>query len=739
MVLAVICATSAVAQQDVFDLSGAIGRSFDEIALLPTRLTSFNQHDDAARATYTCCKPWQEKQIEQALRANAAFLMSHPTSDYADDTLMHTARVNSVKKDFRAELSAYLQLVNRYPHSDMADDACWGLARMYRADHDHVAAINALNKLITTWPKSTWADDAHLAIAHEFREVDDEAGYLQALEGMVRKHPRADCCARGLSDLANKYREVENYAAAIAACEDLIARYPYSDYLDDALFCIGESLRHSGDPHGALEAYRELIEGLPGSSLTNRAMREANTLAKNLRGAGRDAPGMYNTEAEDAGKAAQEMFDYARHLQNYRQFTSAAQLYRQFVRTFPGSDYFDDAIFNIGVCYQQMNILFEDINKAEGPEDLYRLQDRFADAIGKRTSIPGGQHLSAVKDAASAFAEVVNNLIGSSLRDDALYEIAKTYEDSELEEDMVYTYAQLVAGFPGSEYEMEALYEVLKYFSNPANYENAAAMYPLLSSAFPNIFPEGLASAKLEFLTLMRAYYSHVSFAWFEYHEHHIPYRVTCADLGPDAAFYLAAINMSRGEWKLARKQLEPLLALRTNDFCAPAMFLLAQCCEREGNEKRAGELYRAVAAQYPDSGLADDAQLAIARLGEEAPAEYVRAVRESLDYSPGNVDCYVGDRIVIFAPYTVSAKMRQYNMPNIWEQSQVLLEEWTGQKAPDRIVICIDAGCRSADGNPMLLPGCKIADPPKWSLGFESLARQTIRRVAGDCLGEDA
>ncbi|MGC9320274.1 MAG: tetratricopeptide repeat protein, partial [Armatimonadota bacterium] len=350
-----------------------------------------------------------------------------------------------------------------------------------------------------------------------------------------------------------------------------------------------------------------------------------------------------------------------------------------------------------------------------------------------------GQHLTAVSDAASAFAEVVNNLIGSELRDDALYEIAKTYEDSERTEDMVYTYLQLVTHFPGSEHHMEALYEVLKYFHEVDNFEIAALMYPELSAAYPSLFPEGLTASENEFLTVMRAYFSHVDFAWFEYHHHHIPYRVTCADLGPDAAVTLAALNMARGNYRQARKQLEPVLQLRTNDLCGPATFLLAQCCEREGKRARAEELYSTVASDFPESGLADDAKLALSRLGEPPPDRYVQLVKSNLDYSLGNVDCYYGDQIVVFAPYTVTVKMRQYNMPNIWEQSQVLLEDWTGTEAPDRIVVCVDQGCRSREGNPILLPGCRIGDPPKWSLGFESLARQMIRRVAGERLAGGA
>lgn len=739
LLLVTICTFTAVAEESVFDIRGALGRSFDEITLLPTRLTAYNQHDDAARATYTCCKPWQEEEIELALRANAAFLLAHPTSDFASNTLMHTARVNNVKGDFRAEITAYYQLLTYYPDSDMADDACWGLASMFLKDKDYPAAIDTLNTLIFTWPDSTWADDAHMAIARAFRELDDEEGYLEALEGLIHKHPRSPHCASAMRMLGDKYREVENYEAAIEVYEDLMTYYPYSCCFDQALFGIAESLRHLGDPQGALAAYRDLIEELPGSSLINRAMREANTLARNLRGQGQGAPPLYNTELENSGQAAQELFDYARHLQNYRRFSEAIDTYRQFIRQFPGSSNYDNAFFNIGVCYQQMNLLFNDINKAEGPEDLYRLQSRFQDAVGRLGATPGAEQLSAVRDAAGAFAHVVNHLEGSALRDDALYEIARTYEKSEMIEDMVYTYQQLMTYFRGSPHEMEALYEVLKFYSDAKNFEASAVMYPELSAAFPHLFPKGLLANKNEFVTLMRAYFAKVDHSWYEYHHHHIPYRTTAADLGPWAAYNLAALNMARGEFRQAERQLKPLLDMRTHDLCAPATFLMAQALQRRDQNSRARDLYARIEKNHPDSGLADDARLALATMGQEIPADAVQRVRESFEYAFGAVDVYSGEKIVVFAPYTVSVKMRQYNMPNIWEQSQRLLEGWTGGQTQDRIVIAIDPACRRIQGSEaILLPGCKIADPPQWSLGFDAIARQQIQLVAGTVLGDE-
>jgi TolA-binding protein len=722
-----------VAQDTDFDISSAIGRSFSDVALLPTRLTSYNQHDDAARASYTCCKPWQEEEIALAIKANYAFLLRYPTSDFADDTCLHNAYVNSVKRDFRAEMTYLRTLLANYPQSDLADDAAWKIGVLCCRDKDHLAAIQTLNLLITRWPKSTWADDAHFALAGEFKQVEDEAGYLQVLQGLANGYPASDYCPKALCMLAEKYKEVENYEAAIQASQDLMRRFPASDCLDDCQFRIAESLRHMGKLQEAAEAYRYLIERMPGSQLSNRAIREANTLRRQITGRGLAARGQYDAERFDPGREAQDLWEYAQHLQNYRAFRPAVDRYQEFVRRFPGHDSYDDALFNIGVCYQQMNILFQDINKAEGPEDLFRFQDAYQDAVGAAATIPGNKELSALKDATSAFALVVNRLVGSPLRDDALYEIAKSYEDSERLADMAYTYQQLVIHFPGSEHEMEALYETLKFYADPKNLEKSKLMYGELAKAAPHLFPTGMTED--EFMTLMRAYYKHVDFGWFEYHHHHIPYRVTFADLEPDAAFYLAGLNMARGNIKQAQQQLAPLVSMTTNDYCAPGTFLLAQAYEADGNLKKAEAMYGKIIQDHAECGLADDAKLALSRLGSAAPEKYVQLVRDNLDYSVGKVDCYDGERVVVFAPYMVTVKMRQYNLPNIWEEAQRLLCDWTARPADDKVVIVVDQGCRRADGNPMMLPGCKIGDPPDWSLGFEGMAKLAINGVAGSTL----
>lgn len=736
VVLAATAVWGGLASAQTFDIGKALAPSFSDIALLPTRLTCYNLHDDSARATYTCCKPSQEEEIRLALAANAAFLELYPRTDYSDDTCMHNARINSLRKNFRYMVEALEKLIEDFPDSDLADDGAWRLAQAYMQDKDHASAIEVLNILVVKYPNSGWADDALMSLSQELREVKDDAEAVRALRDLAYKYPASDHCAVALNALAASYQADEDYDAAIKASKDLIKRYPCADCADEAQLRIADALRLQGRIPAALAAYGDLVRGWYGSALTNQAMREYNTLLRNYRGSGGHFNGdLYQVGDNDPGKQARDLYDIAMHHQNYREYAAAAQAYRDFARRFPGSEMYDDALYNIGFCYQQMNILFEEVNGARGPEDLYKRREELQAATGS-SSLPEGK-LAAIKSASDAFSVVVDRLRGSTLRDDALYEIAKSFEDSKRPYDEATSYQELIINFPGSDKEFEALWRMMKWYADPANWEQAQRLYPPLARAFPEVFPPLLVNNKSAFYTLMPMYSRHVSFAWFESFDHHIPYDFTVDDLKYDAAFVIGAMLMDIGKTKEGLARLRPLLNMSTNDFCAPAIWLTAQGQQQLGNKDAAVALYERLATEFNWSGLADDAQMALKQIDTDGKelAACAELVKTRYGQDVANRDCYLGSGVAVFAPYVVSARMREYNMPNIWENGARLMADWTGVTAEGRQIVCVgDGGATQAGFIPVAATG--IADPPQWSLGLEALAGGFVRAACEGKLG---
>ncbi len=744
VIVLLILLLGTVAAAEEFDISGVLGTSFADIALLPSRLTYYNEHDDAATASYTCCKPSQHKEMQQAIKANEVFLDKYGGTDFGDDTLMHYAWVTSVKKDFRAQVSAYSLLLDNYPHSPMADDAAWGLAQMLVRDKDHLLAIDALEFIVHEFPGSTYADDAYMALVGEYNEMDDPQATIDALIALTELHPTSDYGAKALCMLARKYYQVEAYDQAIAACEDVLARYPLCDCADDAQMMIANALRLQGHERAALDAYEFLIYEMPGSSQANAAIREANSLLRRIRQRGDRAAGeYYDTLQFDPSRAAQDLWQRARHHENYREYADAVTLFRQFIDRFPGNDNLDDAFFHIGECYRQMKILFEDINKAKGPDDLYRVSDSYQIATGARGMIPAADELLAIQDASSAYAVIINGFFGSPLRDDALYQIAIAYTPYENPEavtpDTAYTFQQLLIHFPGSSYEFEALVKLIRFYADPSNYEVSQQMYPQAAAVMPVIFPPGLENDQATFLHLMRLYKRHTEHAWFEAYKKHIKYVLAPPDLTQPAYYYQAALLMDQGQFGRAAQLLSTLVRLRTGDFAARAQYLLARCHQKMGHTDQALAVLDELENSFADSGLADDARWLREQLANQTdPAsEYAAKVTEMIGKDVIHMDSHVGQNIVVFAPYTVAGLMRQYNMPNIWDQAQEILEQWAGVEQPEKVVIYVDPSGKQSAGEPVRVSAWAIKDPPDWMLGLHQLSQKAVRQATEPWLAD--
>jgi len=441
--------------------------SFQELASLPSRLTMYNRHDDAARATYTCCKPEQKEQIEQALRANESFLTLFPNSDYADDTLIHNARIYSVARNFRKEFESLMLLVQRYPDSDLADDGLWRLAEMYRQDAAHGPQLETLWTLVRNYPRSTYADDALFHIAQRLTQERDEQGAIAALEELVRRYPLSDFCDDALFSVAQRYQALGNHEAALHAYQTLQNLYPYSNFYDDSQLQIGNCLRALHDQEAAVEAYRALIHNGFGSPLVRQAAQEVNNIL----------PESYDLSVDLPSDFEEEAFNTAMHYVRFREYSHAVSLLKQFIRQFPGNDRCDEAMFQIGRCYREMNELMSKIDQAQGPEEVFRLQPEWEAAVGKRATVPVRQGLQTGSDAVSAYSFIVTRLYGSDLRDDALYEIAKCYEDVKKDAYAGRAFQQLLTLFPGSPYETEALHKMLAYLADPQYYPESLKDY----------------------------------------------------------------------------------------------------------------------------------------------------------------------------------------------------------------------------------------------------------------------
>ena len=752
LILLGLLVIASLADAQDFDIGGTITSSFRDLALLPTRLTYYHQHEDAATASYTCCKVRQEKEIQAAIVANAAFLNRFSGTPYADDTYMHYAYVSSFRPEsFRNEEWGYRCLVQMFPDSDLADDGAWMLGNLYRKDYDHERAIKVYEHIVKQWPQSTWADDALMALVEEYTHIEATREALDALNQLAYDYPKSEFCSRALTILSQKYMEVQDYQSAINACSDLIRDFRYCDCADDAQMRIAECYRLMNRLPEALDAYEKLIKDWYGSDLTNQAMREANNLVQRLNpGRAPEELDLYDTLAWNPAKDAKELWNgEAKHYQNNGMHEMAVAKFREFIEKFPGNDLWDDAWYEIGQTYLRQEFLFNEINKASGPEDLDRLKEDYQASTGDQGPVPADGSLSALDKATEAFAYIANNLKGSCLQCNALGMVARCYtpygdiDTGPVTGDAAYTHQEIVIHFPFNSTRLPfftdgavpvfSFCKLMSFYADEKNWETAREIYPELSAEYPGVFPVGLEQDKDAFYELMKLYNLKVSFAYSEIN-HHIKYAIGVSDLIPEAHYFQAAMLMGQGEYARAAELLAPLAEMQGHDLAAPALYLYAQANIRLGLWDEARAAFESLAVDFKDCGLSDDARIcweqfqdAATNPGKYDMTEITRKVYEQFGIVPANMDVFIGDGCVVLAPFTRAPLMRMYNMPNVWDEAQRVLKDWTGAEKAERVVIVVDRGCASTQGNPFKVPGCQIKDPPQWGMGLVNIASNVL------------
>lgn len=748
LVLALLVGAGTVLGADTFvppggaavddDLPAATGAraptqdAFQKLARLASRLSIYNSHDDAATATYTCCRPDQKDQIAKAERANTIFLERFPQSDFADDTLFHMAQLAQLQENVPDQVMYYERLARDYPGSDLADDALWRLSQLYGQDAaSRELACGVLQHLVDAYPLSTHASQAIaglLQMAISDRDSDRADAMARQL---FERFPRTCRTPGSLLALADTARDNGAPDQAEFYYNLIANNYPYSDSFDDALWGKAQMAVTQGAEKPARKALDDFLNACPASPFFRQAAQDYNRV---LRG------NAINVSGRLAMDAAEEVWQEAEHARNYREFDRAIGLYREFLANFPGNDHYDDALLNIGLSLKEMNVLCNTINNANGPEDLNRVREAWARASGGG-AMPRPGTADTSGGAADALMECAFGAPGTGLAAEALHELAEVFEDMKMPELRAEVFQKLVIYYPecNPDYGTEALGELLEWYAKEAVWPDAVPLYLELADAYPSIFPARLAQNPDLLLSVLKAYEREASHAWYERHLGHIPHRTFGpGDLVDDSYYVLGGLLVSAGEVKAGIPLLREVASMSTSDFAAPALYDLARAHEKLGQFREAGAVYQELADRYPGTGLADDADDCYRMLDgtkDFAPAEEALAKAEAAAGQPlTGYDFYVGDHVIVYSPFLSAAKLRMYNMPNIWDQAAETLGKWTGGAGTTggRQIIVLTEEPGSTVGDVIRLSAQDIGDPPNWQLG---LAELTTKALSGeDC-----
>ncbi len=661
-----------------------------------TRLTVFNAKRDAEAALHSCGV--DPVKVRQAIEAFRTLIESCPDSGYAAESLYWMGELYTRLKDSLHALKCWEEILQKYPHSDWVDDAARRLIRHYRGAGDEENLRRALKALVEARPMCPEADNL---LWEEAQRLEREGKLVEAVSAFLRlayAYPDSDSADDALWRAAQICERSKNYAYAARIYRRLYVLFPYSDQADDAALQAARCLREAGRLEDALKQFEFFLRSFPASERLNEARREAAQVLQTLlrqRGKGQVVLPLKSLGALGQGLVAKEvepiargLFEEAKKLRAQKKLFDAIKVYRRVVEKCVGSDYRDDAQLAIGECYQELSTLARQLRQVYLPEREAEAIEVWEHAGGKGLPDPKGL----LEKAISSYMKLVEEFFGSNLRDDALERVVKCYHEAGDSKGEMMAALRFLAEFPFSDRAGEvakAVEEMLRKSGGPI------CIKPwCLIKAFEPLVWAGPAN-----------------------------------DLYDDALYYAACGRLALGHLDQARMLLRKLAeGWDDSPLKAYAQFLLARLEDMAGKPEEAARNYKLLAQNFPHSGLADDAAVALQgepidvnRYGSYA---YLREAVERI--KPFGADITPAGPVVVVMPIIYSPFLRSYNLPNLLEAAAYEVAKAMGLSAPDRLMaMAVDPMEEEPKvGSLMVVPG-KVArvEPPEFEDAFKPLA----------------
>ncbi len=254
--------------------------------------------------------------------------------------------------EYTNALTTFQQLVNDLPDSQYADDAQYYIALINEKKLGYyIQALLEYQELINNYPDSPYADDAQLGIGNCYYVTYDYSHAIEAYQKLIGDYPESSLLALAQYSIAQSYRKLANYEQAILEFNKVIENYPESDYAAPAQYYIGYSYYEVKNYNQAILEFQKVIDYYPESTWPGESDRLIAPCAQYYIGW---CLGEKLGQWDDAISAFQKIID------DYPNSTWSS-----------GSEIPPDAQYQIGWCYEQLELWCEAIDAYQLVLDIY--------------------------------------------------------------------------------------------------------------------------------------------------------------------------------------------------------------------------------------------------------------------------------------------------------------------------------------------------------------------------------
>ena len=460
-------------------------------------------------------------------------------------------------------------------------------------------AANVFNAYIEQYPNSGNADEAYEYLSNIYLSTRNYRDALNALENIKKRSPALNQAYQRVAFL----RAVElfndtSYSAAVEMLERSL-RYPLNRVLEyQSYYWKAEAFYRMSATDSALASYLR-VQSVPGSYPSEE----------------------YYMTWYGMGYCYFNKKNYSQALANFRKVTGDARDLRPVI--------VNDAFNRAGDCFFMMRDYTNAIEFYDKGIQM-KLIDTDYDLYQKALSFGA---LARFEGKAATLLSLVENYKGSHYADDALFELANTYQNMNNNSKAIEYYDRLLREHPRCAYISQAMLRKGMIYYNEQKDEQALATLKEVVSRFP-----ASAESKEALVSIRNVYVDMDKVDDFFRYIKDLPFA-NVSDAEQDSITYIAVENRyMNNDCENASKGFASYLEkFPSGIFITDAHFYLAECLNRAGKLDEAYTGYNFVIgkpwSKYSETSLLKAAEIAVQKKNCEAALGFYSQLEKSAQY----------------------------------------------------------------------------------------------------------
>lgn len=301
---------------------------------------------------------YNANQFDEASTRLRAFVARNSSSRLADDALYLVGWIEFQRGRDAAAITEFNRILETYPDGDHAARAQYTIADAKYNLGDMEGAIEAYKRVVLRYPNDPLAAESAKSMQQVLMGLDRTEEALAITDTLINANPNSQLAEEFAFKKAEIFYSGKNYQNAAAELEDYIKKFPGSERNDEAIYLLGRSYLTMDDVPQAVNAIRDLETNHPNSQFIAAAKLELASYFDQHANA-RAADSLYaivmRDYSSDTLHASQAGFERATVSRMMGDTIGSLNLYRQTANTYPGTEYGDQARYQLALYYRKTN------------------------------------------------------------------------------------------------------------------------------------------------------------------------------------------------------------------------------------------------------------------------------------------------------------------------------------------------------------------------------------------------